>query len=452
MSPADKTRGATSSLLAANTLAKALARACVQEKVSTSEYDNKSAAVIDALVEEYRLTYPALTRQMVTDGIARHETGKTGEEDDEDYELKVGRIMGIVDDDMERYHEKVKALRKRRESGEPELFAPSPPKRRKCGPRKSSSPKRPMKKNTPETRFVNEVYVRYCEQREKRDRLPKGMFESIVEQVKQDLGEDVDVPLANLRKRVTWHWINRDKSNEVVSEEKKETREFIEQIYQRYSRAKEHNGGKLPPGTLESIMASCKLEFGMADAKMNWKTIESKIRTRFTKEHPEFAVPGVREIGKLSDGDKRRRQILLNEITARYVRLKESGPKKLPDGSLDDIIKETKQDLGIHEFEVPKASIRGRINRKSLQVLTLGDTSPHDAIDEPLVETINNMLSTGTSVTRSQGLEIANTLLQGKNLGTDADGETIFLDAKWWRAFLERNKHRIACQNNEEGK
>ena len=103
MSPADKTRDASKNLLAATTLAKALARACVQERVSTSEYDNKSAAVIDGLVEEYRLKYPALTRQMVTDGITRHEMGERGEEegvgDDEDYELKVGRIMGIVDDD-----------------------------------------------------------------------------------------------------------------------------------------------------------------------------------------------------------------------------------------------------------------------------------------------------------------------------------------------------------------
>ena len=191
-------------------------------------------------------------------------------------------------------------------------------------------------------------------------------------------------------------------------------------------------------------------------------TLETKIRTRFKKENPEFQSnpAGVLEISKLSEEDKRKRQQLMNEVTTRYVRRKEEGPKKLPDGELDRIITQTKDDLGIHCFDVPKASIRGRINRKSLTVMTLGDYSPYDAIDEPLVATINNMLSQGISVTRAQGLEFANSLLKGKKMGDSAegfantllkgkkmgdsaeekddgkeidDGREIMVDAKWWR-------------------
>jgi len=139
------------------------------------------------------------------------------------------------------------------------------------------------------------------------------------------------------------------------------------------------------------------------------------------------------DIGGLSEEAQRRRQALINEVTARYMKAKDSGPKKLPDGALDSIILQAKNDLNIHEFDVPKASIRGRIHRKSPAVMTLKDKSPYDIIDAPLVSTINNWLGQGISVTRAQGLEFANTLLKGKKAATDKDGNPIILDAKWWR-------------------
>jgi len=188
----------------------------------------------------------------------------------------------------------------------------------------------------------------------------------------------------------------------------------------------------LPPGTLDAIVEGVKLEYGMPDVKLS--TLESMIQARFKEEHPEFkSNPTTNvEIRTLSEEDQRKRQILMNEVTHRYVKAKE-GQKKLPDGSLDRIITQVQDDLGIHGFQVPKASIRGRVNRKSLSVMTLGEKSPYDIIDETLVSTINNMLSQGISVTRAQGLEMANTLLKGKKREKDGNGEDIFLDAKWWR-------------------
>ena len=96
--------------------------------------------------------------------------------------------------------------------------------------------------------------------------------------------------------------------------------------------------------------------------------------------------------------------------------------------------------LGIHEFEVPKPSIRGRVKRKSLIVENVGSSAPYSIIDKELVATVNDWLGQGISVTRDQGLEFANQLLKSKKVKND-----IVLDAKWWRSFLERNKRKLAC-------
>lgn len=97
--------------------------------------------------------------------------------------------------------------------------------------------------------------------------------------------------------------------------------------------------------------------------------------------------------------------------------------------------------LGIHEFEVPKPSIRGRVKRKSLIVENVGSSAPYSIIDKELVTTVNDWLGQGISVTRDQGLEFANQLLKSKKV---KKGD-IVLDAKWWRSFLERNKRKLAC-------
>jgi len=84
-------------------------------------------------------------------------------------------------------------------------------------------------------------------------------------------------------------------------------------------------------------------------------SLKQKVQARFTKNHPEFASSSIPnndgssvKIGNLTAEQKSRRQTLLNEVTARYVEMKASK-KKLPDGTLERIIEETKNDLGIHE-------------------------------------------------------------------------------------------------------
>ena len=119
----------------------------------------------------------------------------------------------------------------------------------------------------------------------------------------------------------------------------------------------------------------------------------------------------------------------------------------MADGTLSKIIDECKSDLGIHDFDVPAASIRGRINRKSLHVQKLGGGSQrYDAIDAPLVATINGWSGEGISVTRDQGLDLANQLLRGKGMEKDDDGNDVVLDAQWWKTFLHRNKKTLVSK------
>eukprot|EP00581_Thalassiosira_minuscula_P023010 CAMPEP_0184408200 /NCGR_PEP_ID=MMETSP0738-20130409/3043_1 /TAXON_ID=385413 /ORGANISM="Thalassiosira miniscula, Strain CCMP1093" /LENGTH=108 /DNA_ID=CAMNT_0026765569 /DNA_START=15 /DNA_END=341 /DNA_ORIENTATION=- len=77
---------------------------------------------------------------------------------------------------------------------------------------------------------------------------------------------------------------------------------------------------------------------------------------------------------------------------------------------------------------------------------------PDGVIDDQLVATINHWLSQGISVTRTQGLEFANTLLKERRKEEEADGNVVDwgkggegLTAKWWRNFLERNRHKLVC-------
>ena len=466
-SASDVSKNAAKNFLAAKTLVKSIAKSCAQEKVVAPTAE-KSDGLFDLLVGEYKEKYPTLTKKMLLDGISRYydaqdvDKSAAEEEDDKDVELKFGRIIASVDAEMNQYYEKVESIKRSRElaGSEPDLYQANAGMKRSAGASpKVAKARRKVKDDTPEDRLINDISKRYIEEKAKHGRLPNGMFETIVEEMKKQHGlESFDMPLVKLDKKIRHRYYALPTKNETDALSKNK---FVEgEVYARYSRAKKANGGKLPGGTIDSIIEGVKLEYGLPiDAKLT--SLKQKVQQRFTKENPGFESnpPGNVKIAELSEDDNKKRQLLMNEVTARYVKEKE-GCKKLPDGTLDRIIEQTKNDLGIHEFEVPKASIRGRINRKSLHVQTLGSESPFDvslrccscyvevlsltishlclhfveqAIDEPLVTTINSWLSQGISVTRAQGLDLANRLLKGKGMAKDKHGQEIVLNAKWWK-------------------
>ncbi len=228
-------------------------------------------------------------------------------------------------------------------------------------------------KDDEEARLVEEIARRYARERDALHMLPNGHLENIVDATKRELGlEHVELgSMVKLDKRVRWRY-NKHRDREGASAE---NRMNVEEIYARYVRTKMAvNGGKLRGGTFDSIIEDVRLELGMLPDPRKMSAIRNIVQARFTREHPELepANPKRLKIGKLSEEDKRRREVLVSEITARYVSTKEAhGKVKMADGTLARIIKECKNDLGIHDFDVPESSIHGRINRKSLHVQKL---------------------------------------------------------------------------------
>ena len=384
----DASKAATKSFLEVKTLVKGMVKACIQEKVATTETEDGSMRVLDSLVEEFRSNgFPSVNRQRVLDGIARYkqtqetndennnEGTKTPEEEEEEDdgdvsdEMKLERCIQMVNDGMDEYYERILALKEKRERAALDPISAEPttkisPKKRKSmdgennadgtSPKKRGRPKgkaTAATKRTPLTLMVDDLTERYVKLRKNADRLASGDFEKLVEECKKDHGlEDIDVPLEKIRKRVTWNYLRHPEKE--ISKAHKQKKDLVDEIYLRYTRAKETNGSKLLNSTLISIIEGVKLEFGVSD--VNMKAIASKVQVRFKKEFPDFrSLPeGVCELSKLSEEDKHRRQTLLNEIMRRYVQLKGKGKKRLPDGTMDRIIEQTRNDLGIFDFEV----------------------------------------------------------------------------------------------------
>merc|ERR1719491_228961 len=133
--------------------------------------------------------------------------------------------------------------------------------------------------------------------------------------------ENFDIPLAKLDKKVRFKYnkmVDKNTENRPQSRHKA----IIEEVYTRYARTKEANGGKLPVGTMDAIIEGVKLEYGLSEVKMS--SLKTRCQARFTKEFPELSKeslpPGHIKISELTEEEKKRRQVLLNEIITRYVR------------------------------------------------------------------------------------------------------------------------------------
>jgi len=288
-------------LAATKATANSIAKACIEENVSLQHNENKSMGVVDSLIEEFRLDYPTLTKKMVTDAIDLLKEDMYEEEDIEsdaaqdydDYDAdgnlnKFSRCMEIVTQEMRQYH----SLKRRRESS-----TSSSPVAKKVGrPRKSpGAAKGPYKKKeeSADTKIILEITKRYAKQRETiQGRLPNGAFEDIVAEVKKDLDrEDFDLPMSKIKKRVTWHymsWPDKKVPPKTETDKSWDGTEMMEEIYQRFARAKKAaGGGSLPSNLLENIITGVKLELGVSNRVTNNSKIESHVEQRFNNEHPE---------------------------------------------------------------------------------------------------------------------------------------------------------------------
>ena len=365
-SPTDASQNAAKNFLAAKTLIKSIAKARAQEDTGSNNNDDP---LMDALVAEYKHKYPTLTKKLLVDGIVKYNitqngagiegdaTGGDGNSTADGDRLQ--RVIAAVNVDMTLYHDKIDALKKSRAASNPttttttNIATTHPIKKRNGRPRKSK------KEDTPENNLFDEIVHRYSEARGKNDnRAPQGFLEAMVDQTKRDMSlEHVDLgPMNLVDKRVRREYNRLLANDEITPCQPSQNRLIEEEIYARYERTKMTNGGKLPPGTIDTIIKGVALENAISP-EVNMASLTAKVQARFTKAHPELVTDGGSGIGKLSAEQKKRRQTLLNEVTARYVKEKGSAVKKLPDGTLDKIIEQTKSDLGIYEVSTLTASV-----------------------------------------------------------------------------------------------
>lgn len=289
--------------------------------------------------------------------------------------------------------------------------------------------------------LYEEMTERYYKAKETNEQLPSRELERIIAETKRDMHrEDFDKPYRTVYNEIKKRWKKRgDVGATADGEITKRTKEMYEELYKRYCEMKTSHQ-KLSRCSFAELSKSVKEEFGLPD---DLAIKKNRITYRYRREHPDHKSnpEHVVEIRKLSSEDKKRREKLVNEVLARYLKAKAENPTKLPNGIIEKIIEETKKDLDIHDFDVPASSIRGRIHRKSHFVSH--EKSNRDDIDDQLVETINSWLKKGLKVTREQGLQFANQFFASKDLDKDSNGNPITLDAVWWKCFLNRNHHKL---------
>ena len=365
------------SILAAKALAKSIAKACVEVNVSaTSETSHKSSSsVLDSLIEEYRLEYPTLTKKMVIDGIARYKKTNKEEEgnddsDDQDEDNSSDKdAVDYADYDLQ-FSQCMEII-----SGEMDVYWDRVESLKKRRASTSLSPK-PKKKRTSYAEGSNSDPLNKTKRGRPRKTTP-----------------DMKLMIA---------------------------------ITERY--AKEREGGNLPHGRFATLVEEVKKEMGMEDFDMPL----SKINKRVTWHYLTWP--------KKKGSTKEDRKQLTEEVYKRYERAKKSHGGVIGVGVGKSIIDGVKLELGLTDAEVNYSSLeqmaRARFRKEnpdfepSFKSMKEKEKK-ENPIDTELVKAIKKQLSKGVSVTRVQGLEMAEKLVRSiKEKGVDNE---IVLDAAWWR-------------------
>ena len=486
---------AAKNFLAEKTLIKSISKACLAVRAAATD-----TAVIDQLIKKYKDGYSGLTLKKVVDGISRAsssniedvasdkkcsennnnnssepadaESEEVAPEEDGDKAL---RCIALIDEEMKQYYVKIAEIKAVRKKKEAKAARKAKRKREKAAAAAAAketgtntsnttattdvAPKKRAKKRKrttksdktvdvdPDDALYAEMTERYYRIKETTEHLPSRALERIIEETKRDMHrDDFTVPHRTVYSEIKKRWKKRsDLGATAEGEQVKKVKEMYEELYKRYCEMKSTQK-KLSAGAFAALKKSVKEEFGLPhDFVINKNRITYRYRRDFPdhKANPDHVI----EIRNLSSEDKKRREQLVNEVVARYVREKDANTaKKLPKGTVERIVEECKNDLNIHDFDVPTSSIRGRLHRKSYYVSH--ENGNLDDIDGSLVDSINSWLKSGMSVTRDQGLQLANQILAEQNLNKDSNGNMVTLDAVWWKCFLNRNHHKLITERH----
>ena len=413
----DESKLRTKNVLAAKTLVKNIAK-CANESAAST--DNCNSAPIDrlvkALVEEYEPDFPTLTVGVVNDALSRMQGRDAPDRNDDElypsssqynsnnggdreaeanFVGKLGRYIARIDEEMNEYYEKIKAMRRARElqaktqGGPAESLltgkkqkataAIKSPKNTQGNARSTKtsncktipSPKRGSVgeqkrpttykvKNKPKNVLKDEIVSRYFRGKEQFfGNAPHGYVDELIDNTRRDL----EMEHIQLKKSAVYRQIKMERRKMIMSNTdatcgkksidsvgKPSVDVLYSEIYARYASEKEIHGDKLPPGLLDTIIDETKQKLGMPDVKV----MKGRIRSRFIRQNPTFPVNGVpsNEYSSVHLGgsgeDKKKYQLMLNEITKRYVAQKESCENKLlPYGAVNALIEDTKREFGL---------------------------------------------------------------------------------------------------------
>jgi hypothetical protein len=183
------------------------------------------------------------------------------------------------------------------------------------------------------------------------------------------------------------------------------------------------------------------------------------------KEKLKLLIPGDtgNSIGRpKGTTDTNSRQLLekveeaTQEVVNKFKEVKSktrSSKHRLQKGSLKIIIASAKEKFNIpHDIIISENTVRQRVKRGSKSG-HVGQSSPMLELEPYLVELIKKLADMRTPVTTAQGLELANSLIEGKstqkqlidwkskNCHAYKMKGTVKLGKSYWRNFLRRNSH-----------
>mmetsp|Transcript_49093 Transcript_49093/g.72938 ORF Transcript_49093/g.72938 Transcript_49093/m.72938 type:complete len:297 (-) Transcript_49093:74-964(-) len=189
---------------------------------------------------------------------------------------------------------------------------------------------------------------------------------------------------------------------------------------------------------------------------------------------PTVSLPrnkGGRPVGSTKER-KRKFDVTLvdaaNEITRQFMKEKEQASKvsskkngkrvveRMKKGRLDEIIEEVKKNRGLTSSTISKKMIRSRAEKGNTTVLhPPGWETPLSSIEPKLVAAIRDLRRIGKCLTVSQGLLLANSILEGteaqkklieykKRINPTASEEEVSkfgqVGEGYWRNFRKRNE------------
>ena len=152
---------------------------------------------------------------------------------------------------------------------------------------------------------------------------------------------------------------------------------------------------------------------------------------------------------------------------------KDGRAHKVPRGTLANIIKEAREKFNLPKsYEIKERTIRSRVNRKHLHAVHRGKESPMTEVEELLVEIALQKDSMNQPITASEGLMLANSLIEGTELEDrvkayyrerkffdnedkycakkDGEEQKSILRQGYWCGFMRRHGHRIVTKKGRK--